>query len=143
MTPSPGIEPGPHWWKASDLPLHQPCSPKTKAQTKAQIPDWRQTTREVILYQALFFFLPFSPPPTLARAPRNIPEYFPPHPPRESWLEGFRKMAAAEARCVQKIVDVSSFVPNLVNHLSKRCPHVKFIDVPAECSEGRRCDQMI
>ena len=21
MTPSPGIEPGPHWWKASDLPL--------------------------------------------------------------------------------------------------------------------------
>ena len=27
MTPSPGIEPGPHWWKASDLPLRQPCSP--------------------------------------------------------------------------------------------------------------------
>ena len=21
MTPSPGIEPGPHWWKASALPL--------------------------------------------------------------------------------------------------------------------------
>ena len=27
MTPSPGIEPGPHWWKASDLSLRQPCSP--------------------------------------------------------------------------------------------------------------------
>ena len=27
MTPSPGIEPGPHWWEASALPLRQPCSP--------------------------------------------------------------------------------------------------------------------
>ena len=23
MTPSPGIEPGPHWWEASALPLRQ------------------------------------------------------------------------------------------------------------------------
>ena len=27
MTPSPEIEPGPHWWEASALPLRQPCSP--------------------------------------------------------------------------------------------------------------------
>ena len=26
MTPSPGIEPGPHWWEASALPLRHPCS---------------------------------------------------------------------------------------------------------------------
>ena len=26
MTPSPGIEPGPHWWEVSALPLRQPCS---------------------------------------------------------------------------------------------------------------------
>ena len=25
MTPSPGIEPGPHWWEASALTLRQPC----------------------------------------------------------------------------------------------------------------------
>ena len=30
MTPSPGIEPGPHWWEASALPLRQPCSMYTK-----------------------------------------------------------------------------------------------------------------
>ena len=29
MTPSPGIEPGPHWWEASALPLRRPCSPGT------------------------------------------------------------------------------------------------------------------
>ena len=27
MTPSPGIEPGPHWWEANALTLRQPCSP--------------------------------------------------------------------------------------------------------------------
>ena len=27
MTPSPGIEPGPHWWEASAQPLRHPCSP--------------------------------------------------------------------------------------------------------------------
>ena len=27
MMLSPGIEPGPHWWEASALQLHQPCSP--------------------------------------------------------------------------------------------------------------------
>ena len=26
MTPSPGIEPGPHWWEANALTLRQPCS---------------------------------------------------------------------------------------------------------------------
>ena len=25
MTPSPGIEPGPHWWEASALTLRQPA----------------------------------------------------------------------------------------------------------------------
>ena len=25
MKPSPGIEPGPHWWEASALPRRQPC----------------------------------------------------------------------------------------------------------------------
>ena len=28
MTPSPGIEPGSHWWEASAQPLRHPCSPK-------------------------------------------------------------------------------------------------------------------
>ena len=27
MMPSPGIEPGPHWWEASAQPLRHPCSP--------------------------------------------------------------------------------------------------------------------
>ena len=30
MTPSPGIEPGSHWWEASALILRQPCSPCTR-----------------------------------------------------------------------------------------------------------------
>ena len=27
MMPSPGIEPGPHWWEASAQPLRHPCCP--------------------------------------------------------------------------------------------------------------------
>ncbi|KAJ7381426.1 hypothetical protein OS493_001562 [Desmophyllum pertusum] len=43
-------------------------------------------------------------------------------------------MAAACIRKTVKAVHISSVIPGLVNDLSKRCPHVKFINVPVGCS---------
>ena len=44
------------------------------------------------------------------------------------------------ASCLQRrsvdVVYVSSVIRNIKDHLSKRCPHVKFIDVPVGCSQG-------
>ena len=44
-------------------------------------------------------------------------------------------MAASVRRVTT--VHVCSSVPNLASYLSKRLPHIKVIDVPAGCSEGR------
>ena len=40
MTPSPGIEPGPHWWEASALTLRQPCSPGVPWLIHFLLADW-------------------------------------------------------------------------------------------------------
>ena len=44
-------------------------------------------------------------------------------------------MAAVQR--VVKTVHISSVVPDLANDLTKRCPHVKFINVPVGCSGGK------
>jgi len=46
-------------------------------------------------------------------------------------------MAAASVRMVVKTVHISSIIPDLVSNLTKRCPHVKFINVPVGCSGGK------
>ena len=61
-------------------------------------------------------------------------------PVRSGFVNGHgfqRDMAASFSRSVNT-VHISSVIPNLANYLSKRCPHVKFINIPVGCSEGRR-----
>ena len=43
----------------------------------------------------------------------------------------------AAVRRVVQTVHVSSKIPDLADYLTKRCPHVKFINVPAGCSGGK------
>ena len=45
-------------------------------------------------------------------------------------------MAAGLVNTVRP-VHISSVIPNLFMHLSRLCPHVKFINVPVGCNEGR------
>ena len=47
---------------------------------------------------------------------------------------------AATAACVRravKTVHISSAIPDLVNDLTKRCPHVNFVNVPVGCCGGK------
>ena len=41
-------------------------------------------------------------------------------------------------RRVVKTVHISSLIPDLANGLTKRCPHVKFVNVPVGCSGGKQ-----
>ena len=42
MTPSWGIEPGPHWWEASAQPLHHPCSEWAQVYGHVQIVSYKE-----------------------------------------------------------------------------------------------------
>ena len=50
MTPSPGIEPGLHWWEANAQPLRHPCSTTTDYSLTSKTSQKNESVQKHIVY---------------------------------------------------------------------------------------------